>query len=176
MFPTSPLTDGYTFHILSELIDTKTFTMLSNSFPVRDMALFGNYEGKEMYVNRGTAGIDGIMSTTFGLAEVLNKPGVCFIGDIAFLHDSNALLLLQKVKTPLIIVLLNNEAALFSRCYQLVTIKNDTANISKLLSRFPSLHCVGHIKLIIHSFLARNSLFRVLKLTSNGPEFIFLNV
>ncbi|MCR9132447.1 MAG: 2-succinyl-5-enolpyruvyl-6-hydroxy-3-cyclohexene-1-carboxylic-acid synthase [bacterium] len=108
MFPTSPLTDGYIFHILSELIDTKTFTMLSNSFPVRDMALFGNYEGKEMYVNRGTAGIDGIMSTTFGLAEVLNKPGVCFIGDIAFLHDSNALLLLQKVKTPLIIVLLNN--------------------------------------------------------------------
>ena len=108
MFPTSPLTDGYIFHTISEQIESKHFTMLSNSFPVRDMALFGNYEGKEMYVNRGTAGIDGILSTTFGLGKVLNKAGVCFIGDIAFLHDSNALLLLQKVTTPLIIVLLNN--------------------------------------------------------------------
>ncbi|MBO6794952.1 MAG: 2-succinyl-5-enolpyruvyl-6-hydroxy-3-cyclohexene-1-carboxylic-acid synthase [Balneolaceae bacterium] len=108
MFPTSPLTDGYIFHTISEQIESKHFTMLSNSFPVRDMSLFGNYEGKEMYVNRGTAGIDGILSTTVGLSKVLNKAGVCFIGDIAFLHDSNALLLLQQIKTPLIIILLNN--------------------------------------------------------------------
>lgn len=108
MFPTSPLTDGYVFHILSELIPSKSFTMLSNSFPVRDMALFGEYDGKEMFVNRGAAGIDGILSTTIGLSKASNKPGILFIGDIAFLHDSNALLQLQDLQSTLIIVILNN--------------------------------------------------------------------
>ncbi len=108
MFPTSPLTDGYVFHTLSELIPSKTFTMLSNSFPVRDMALFGDYDGKEIHVNRGAAGIDGILSTTIGISMASAKPGVLFIGDIAFLHDSNALLHLQDIDQPLIIVILNN--------------------------------------------------------------------
>lgn len=108
MFPTSPLTDGYVFHTLTPLIPPEAFSMLSNSFPVRDMALVGEYDGKEMYVNRGTAGIDGIISTTIGLSVGLNKPGVLFIGDIAFLHDSNALLSLGAITQPLIIFILNN--------------------------------------------------------------------
>jgi 2-succinyl-5-enolpyruvyl-6-hydroxy-3-cyclohexene-1-carboxylate synthase len=82
--------------------------MLSNSFPVRDMALFSDYDGKEIYVNRGAAGIDGILSTTIGLSRESKKPGILFIGDIAFLHDSNALLKLHEVEEPLIIVVLNN--------------------------------------------------------------------
>lgn len=73
MFPTSPLTDGYVFHTISSLIPSKSFTMLSNSFPIRDMALFGDYDGKEIYVNRGTAGIDGILSTAIGLSKVSKK-------------------------------------------------------------------------------------------------------
>ena len=82
--------------------------MLSNSFPVRDMALFGDYDGKEIYVNRGAAGIDGILSTAIGISHSSKKPGVLFIGDIAFLHDSNALLKLHEINDPLIIVVLNN--------------------------------------------------------------------
>ncbi|MGB0347704.1 MAG: 2-succinyl-5-enolpyruvyl-6-hydroxy-3-cyclohexene-1-carboxylic-acid synthase [Balneolaceae bacterium] len=108
MFPTSPLTDGYVFHTISSLIPSKSFTMLSNSFPIRDMALFGDYDGKEIYVNRGTAGIDGILSTAIGLSKVSKKTGVLFIGDIAFLHDSNALLKLHEIEDPLKIVVLNN--------------------------------------------------------------------
>ncbi len=108
MFPTSPLTDGYVFHTISNLIPSKSFTMLSNSFPVRDMALFGDYDGKEMYVNRGAAGIDGILSTAIGISTTSKKTGVLFIGDIAFLHDSNALLKLHEVEDPFIVIVLNN--------------------------------------------------------------------
>ena len=108
MFPTSPLTDGYIFHTISSLTPTRSFIMLSNSFPIRDMALFGDYDGKEIYVNRGSAGIDGILSTTIGLSKTLKKTGILFIGDIAFLHDSNALLKLHEIEEPLIIVVLNN--------------------------------------------------------------------
>ena len=82
--------------------------MLSNSFPVRDMSLFGEFDGKEIYVNRGTAGIDGITSTAIGLSVKTNKSGFLMIGDIAFLHDSNGLLLADQVSQPLVIVVLNN--------------------------------------------------------------------
>lgn len=108
MYPTTPLTDGYVFDQVSSLIPSESFTMLSNSFPARDMALFGEYDGRQMYVNRGAAGIDGIISTTIGLSKSLDKPGILFIGDIAFLHDSNALLNLKEVTHPLLIIVLNN--------------------------------------------------------------------
>tara|TARA_R110002096_G_scaffold339522_3_gene532853 strand:+ start:3561 stop:5276 length:1716 start_codon:yes stop_codon:yes gene_type:complete len=106
--PSTPLTDGYVFTTLTKLLPKKNFSMLSNSFPVRDMALFGNYKDKELYVNRGAAGIDGITSTAIGLSQVLDKTGVLFIGDIAFLHDSNALLSKEYVNRPLVIIILNN--------------------------------------------------------------------
>jgi len=108
MFPTSPLTDGYVFHTLSPLLPSRSFTMLSNSFPVRDLSLFGEYDGLNIFVNRGTAGIDGIISTTIGISKSNGKTGVLFIGDIAFLYDSNALMKLNEVEQPLIIIVLNN--------------------------------------------------------------------
>ena len=106
--PSTPLTDGYIFKEAGELIPKKAFSMLSNSFPVRDMALFTDFSGQEIYVNRGAAGIDGIISTTIGLSTILDKQGVLFIGDIAFLHDINAFLSIKEVTNPLVIIVLNN--------------------------------------------------------------------
>lgn len=106
--PSTPLTDGYIFKEAGELIPKKSFTMLSNSFPVRDLALFTDFSGQEIYTNRGAAGIDGIISTTIGLSTVLDKTGILLIGDIAFLHDINALLSARSVESPLVIIVLNN--------------------------------------------------------------------
>lgn len=108
LFPTSPLTDGYVFSSVTSLLPKKSFSMVSNSFPVRDISLFGDFDGKEIYANRGAAGIDGITSTAIGLSLSLKKTGVLFIGDIAFLHDSNALLNTKYVSETLIIIVLNN--------------------------------------------------------------------
>ncbi|MDZ7807098.1 MAG: hypothetical protein U5K71_08270 [Gracilimonas sp.] len=77
--------------------------MASNSFPVRDISLFGEFDGKEIFVNRGAAGIDGITSTAIGLSLVQEKPGILFTGDIAFLHDTNGLSCwLKKYNQPLV--------------------------------------------------------------------------
>ena len=108
LFPSSPLTDGYVFKSLTPLIPEDSFIMTSNSFPVRDLSLFGEYGSREVFVNRGAAGIDGITSTAFGISISKRKTGVLFIGDIAFLHDTNALLNAHKILDTLIIVVLNN--------------------------------------------------------------------
>ncbi|MEX0844292.1 MAG: 2-succinyl-5-enolpyruvyl-6-hydroxy-3-cyclohexene-1-carboxylic-acid synthase [Balneolaceae bacterium] len=124
LHPTNPITDGYVFSKISENLSKKAFTMLSNAFPVRDMSLFGEFDGKEMYVNRGAAGIDGITSTAIGLSISAEKAGVLFIGDIAFLHDSNALLMAKEVKHPLVIVILNNGGGTIFRMLPVHQIKN----------------------------------------------------
>lgn len=108
LYPSSPITDGYVFSKISETQPKKSFVFLSNSFPVRDMSLFGEFDGKEIHVNRGAAGIDGIISTAIGMSVKQDKPGFLMIGDIAFLHDTNGLLLSAQVDRPLVIIVLNN--------------------------------------------------------------------
>lgn len=117
------LTDGFVFSEISKLLPGNAFSMLSNSFPVRDMAMFGRFARKEMYINRGAAGIDGITSTAIGLSAQLQKPGVLFIGDIAFLHDSNALLSAVLVEKPLVIILLNNGGGTIFRMLPVYSVK-----------------------------------------------------
>ena len=104
---TDSLTDGHIFHHFSSQISENWNVMISNSFPVRDMALFGK-SPSGAHVNRGAAGIDGIVSTAIGISHSSDKPTCCFVGDIAFLHDSNALLSLRSVKNPVVIVVINN--------------------------------------------------------------------
>ncbi|SMO36096.1 2-succinyl-5-enolpyruvyl-6-hydroxy-3-cyclohexene-1-carboxylic-acid synthase [Gracilimonas mengyeensis] len=106
--PSTPLTDGLIFSTVTNQFPDESFTMLSNSFPARDMSLFGDFDGREVYMNRGAAGIDGITSTAIGLSLSSQKPGVLFVGDIAFLHDSNALLQAASVDKPLVVIVLNN--------------------------------------------------------------------
>ena len=60
-----------------------------------------------MYFNRGANGIDGTLSTALGVAHG-NKPSVLLTGDLAFLHDSNGLLLRDKLVGSLTVVLINN--------------------------------------------------------------------
>lgn len=100
-------TDGHIFHHLSSTLDENWNIMLSNSFPARDMALFGQHE-KDQFVNRGAAGIDGIISTAIGQHICGDQPTCCIIGDLAFLHDSNALLSFNTMKHHFVIVVVNN--------------------------------------------------------------------
>lgn len=101
------LTDGFIFDEASKKYSKDAFIMLSNSFPVRDFELIADYSANS-FVNRGAAGIDGIISTTMGISIAEQKAGVCFIGDIAFLHDSNGLSIANQIDKPLIFIILNN--------------------------------------------------------------------
>lgn len=101
------LCDGHVFRHLADHLPYKWNVMLSNSLPVRDAALFGAPSGT-LFLNRGVAGIDGVISTAIGTALSSAKPTCCVIGDLAFLHDSNALLSIKHVTSPFIILIINN--------------------------------------------------------------------
>jgi 2-succinyl-5-enolpyruvyl-6-hydroxy-3-cyclohexene-1-carboxylate synthase len=101
------LTDGHVFHHFARELGNEWNVMLSNSFPARDMALFGGTAARQ-FVNRGAAGIDGIISTALGIHFGTGKPTCCLTGDLAFLHDTNALLSIKQSELPVIIVVINN--------------------------------------------------------------------
>lgn len=101
------LTDGHLFQNISKDLPDNWNIMLSNSFIPRDMALFGS-SVKHQFVNRGAAGIDGITSTAIGISASTNSPTCCITGDLAFLHDANALLSLKHTSEPFLIVVVNN--------------------------------------------------------------------
>jgi len=118
LLPDKPVTDISAARLVSELITGQQVLFVSNSMPVRDM---DNYAGSShpcgipTAINRGVSGIDGIISTAAGFATGHQKPGTLMIGDIAFLHDLNALSLLGTLPLPMqIIVLNNNGGAIFS--------------------------------------------------------------
>jgi 2-succinyl-5-enolpyruvyl-6-hydroxy-3-cyclohexene-1-carboxylate synthase len=57
--------------------------------------------------NRGANGIDGTLSTALGVAHG-GPPAVLLTGDLAFLHDSNGLLIAPKFRGSLTVLLINN--------------------------------------------------------------------
>lgn len=104
------LTDGKVYYELISHIPDNWNIFLSNSFPVRDFDLFGTGISKQkIYVSRGASGIDGITSTALGATIESKRNGILFIGDLAFLHDTNALLSSHLLgETTLIVVIINN--------------------------------------------------------------------
>jgi 2-succinyl-5-enolpyruvyl-6-hydroxy-3-cyclohexene-1-carboxylate synthase len=113
-----PVTEISAARLVSRLISENQRLFISNSMPVRDMDSYGFNSHAECVItgiNRGASGIDGILSTAAGFAAGHRKPVTLLIGDIAFLHDLNALSLLSSMEEPLqIIVLNNNGGGIFS--------------------------------------------------------------
>ena len=96
--------------------DTDLF--VSSSMPVRDLDAFGmpRPDGVRVHGNRGASGIDGIVSTAFGIASQRDRPIVCLLGDIAFFHDRNGLLWSRENDAPVVFVLIDNDGgAIFHR-------------------------------------------------------------
>lgn len=79
---------------------------VSSSMPVRDLEWFGGGFARAE-ANRGANGIDGVMSTALGAALAVG-PTVVLIGDVAYLHDANALLAAAQLGADLRIVVIDN--------------------------------------------------------------------
>jgi 2-succinyl-5-enolpyruvyl-6-hydroxy-3-cyclohexene-1-carboxylate synthase len=62
-----------------------------------------------MLANRGTNGIDGVVSSALGASVVSDGPLVLVIGDLSLYHDMNGLLATRLHGLDATIVLLNND-------------------------------------------------------------------
>jgi len=83
--------------------------VLSSSMPVRDVEWFAPPRPDiDVYANRGANGIDGVVSTAIGVAAS-GRPTIVLVGDVAFLHDSTALIALDDRSIDLEIVIVDND-------------------------------------------------------------------
>ena len=106
-----PVNEISAARIVSSLLGEGQGLFVANSMPARDMDIYAApCADRPVFtaLNRGVSGIDGITSTAAGLSAGLGKPVLLLIGDISFLHDLNALSLLDHEWNRVIVVVLNN--------------------------------------------------------------------
>lgn len=92
--------------------------VVSSSMPVRDVEWYARpRRGVRVLGNRGANGIDGVTSTALGVAAAGPGSAIGLVGDLAFLHDTNGLLVASGAGTRLhctVVVVDNDGGGIFS--------------------------------------------------------------
>lgn len=108
------LTDPAVARRVVQSLDEDHALVVASSMPIRDVEWFGGPARARVLANRGANGIDGVMSTAVGVA-LTGVPTVALVGDLAFLHDTNALLGAADRGIDLTVVVVDNDGgAIFS--------------------------------------------------------------
>lgn len=98
---------------LVSALPAESALVVSSSMPIRDVEWYGGAGGyTRILANRGANGIDGVVSTAVGVALDARGSGghtAVLVGDVAFLHDTNALLGLAARAVDLTIVVVDND-------------------------------------------------------------------
>ncbi|MBC7714253.1 MAG: 2-succinyl-5-enolpyruvyl-6-hydroxy-3-cyclohexene-1-carboxylic-acid synthase [Rhizobacter sp.] len=93
-------------------IPDNSILYIGNSTVVRTFDSYFSYDNKKkikVATNRGVSGIEGFIASTAGFIDGTQKEVYLIIGDVAFIHDLNSLLFLKDLKTPMKIILVNND-------------------------------------------------------------------
>ena len=115
--------EGHIIHSLLKHIPDKSILFSANSMAIRDFDTFithSSASGKQLdfFANRGTSGIDGNVSTFFGLLASQSHYAIALLGDLSFYHDMNGLLIARQLAASgynaTIIVVNNNGGGIFN--------------------------------------------------------------
>lgn len=83
--------------------------VVASSMPVRDVEWFAPRRADiVVHANRGANGIDGTIATAIGVAAATTAPTAALLGDVAFLHDSTALIGIRDRGIDLTLVVIDN--------------------------------------------------------------------
>ncbi|MDE0518779.1 MAG: hypothetical protein OXH36_04405 [Bdellovibrionales bacterium] len=107
-----PLSEPSLIRQLSQNIPSHSLLFLGNSLPVREWDLAASYQPDKQlkYIaNRGANGIDGLLSTFFGVCEP-DRQNWCLIGDLSCLYDLSAPWIQRQLnkKINFFLVIINN--------------------------------------------------------------------
>ena len=98
---------------IAESIPDEAALFVGSSRPIRDIEAFVHPRaGVTVFANRGLAGIDGNISTIFGVAQKFEKT-FAILGDLTYLHDISALVN-KSAQNLRIFVIDNNGGGIFS--------------------------------------------------------------
>ncbi len=105
------LSEPLVARLLGESLPTEAMLFVASSMPIRDVESFlaARTDGPRVLSNRGANGIDGTVSSAFGVAAATGAPVVLLIGDVAVAHDIGGLLAAGRLGLSVTIVLLNND-------------------------------------------------------------------
>ncbi|HEY1715555.1 MAG TPA: 2-succinyl-5-enolpyruvyl-6-hydroxy-3-cyclohexene-1-carboxylic-acid synthase [Solirubrobacteraceae bacterium] len=108
---TDALSEPGTARLLGERLPPEATLVVASSMPIRDVELYlpAGAPGPRVLSNRGANGIDGTVSTAFGVAAATPGPVVLLIGDVALAHDIGGLIAARRLGLALTIVVLNND-------------------------------------------------------------------
>jgi 2-succinyl-5-enolpyruvyl-6-hydroxy-3-cyclohexene-1-carboxylate synthase len=107
---TSGLSEPVVSTILPTIVPSEATLFVAASMPIRDIEEFAPVRAAppRVMANRGANGIDGTISSAFGVAATTDTPVVLLIGDLALTHDIGGLLAATRTGLKLTIVLVDN--------------------------------------------------------------------
>lgn len=120
LFETYPLAEPSWFHRLSQNIAADDLVYLGNSLPIRQWDLAAVRASRpHVFANRGVNGIDGQISSFFGLCQK-ERRNWAILGDLTTLYDMNGLWA-QKARGSLdfkLVVMNNGGGKIFERMFK----------------------------------------------------------
>jgi 2-succinyl-5-enolpyruvyl-6-hydroxy-3-cyclohexene-1-carboxylate synthase len=107
----SELSEPFVARALADWLPSQATLFVASSMPIRDIEEFAGVrpDAPRVLSNRGANGIDGTVSSAFGVAAGARGPVVLLVGDVALAHDIGGLLSARRLGIPLTVVVLNND-------------------------------------------------------------------
>lgn len=103
--------EGQILATVMDFVPAESVVFVGNSMPIRDLDRFVYPRQKDLSLigNRGASGIDGNISTALGAGSSSGEQLVAVLGDVAFYHDMNGLLAVNRCDIDITIVVINND-------------------------------------------------------------------